>query len=72
MSFNGNNQDPKPTYRFELISTSTKSEYPVNDLCTKQKLNTSDSAKIKTDGSSEHPTIVSANINSNPQTANNV
>lgn len=61
---------PRPIYLFAFINKSTNKEYPVNDLCTQQKWNTSDNANIKIDGRIEHPTIVSAIINSNPNTAN--
>lgn len=50
---------PRPIYLFTFINKSTNKEYPVNDLCTQQKWNTSDNANIKIDGRIEHPTIVS-------------
>lgn len=68
--FKGCVNTPRPKYLFAFINKSTNKEYPVNDLCTQQKWNTSDNANIKIDGRIEHPTIVSAIINSNPNTAN--
>ena len=70
--FKGNVNIPNPMYLLAFIKISTNKEYPVNDLCIQQKLNTSDNANIKIDGRIEHPTIVSAIINSNPKTAHNV
>lgn len=61
--------DPNPMYLSILIIRSTKSEYPVRDLCIQQKWNTSDKAKMRIDGSIEHPTIVSAIANSHPTIA---
>lgn len=68
--FRGTVQGPSPIYLFALINKSTNKEYPVKDLCTQQKWNTSDSAKINIEGNIEHPTIVSAIINSKPKIAN--
>lgn len=48
---------------------STSNEYPVRDLCTQQKWNTSHNANIKIEGNIEHPTIESANIKLHPATA---
>lgn len=62
--------DPSPIYLFEFIIKSHSKEYPVNDLCIQQNWNTSDRAKIKTEGSTEHPTILSAITNSAPTIAN--
>ena len=56
-------------YLLTFINKSTNSEYPVNDLCTQQKWNTSDNAKNRIEGSIEHPTTISAIANSIPRTA---
>lgn len=70
--FRGTTSTPNPIYLLALINKSTSNEYPVNDLCTQQKWNTSDNANIRIDGNIAHPTIVSAIINSIPITAHNV
>lgn len=68
--FKGRARVPNPIYLLVFINTSLTKEYAVSDLCNQQNWNTSDKAKIKIEGSIEHPTIVSAIINSAPTTAN--
>lgn len=55
-------------YLLVFIIKSLTRAYPVSDLCNQQNWNTSDKENIKSEGSKEHPTILSAIINSNPNT----
>lgn len=61
---------PKLKYLSTLSNISTVNEYIVKVLWSQQNLKTWDKDKIKIDGNTEQPTIVSMIINDTPHVAN--
>ena len=69
IDLSGNTKGPNPMYLLVFIIKSLTRAYPVSDLCNQQNWNTSERENIKSEGNNEQPTILSAMINSMPNTA---